>query len=155
MLLVSIFLQLNIKGNGVLSTNQWPYKLFQFTLQKVQMARGINRNAMIRAGKETMTNTDYRIKTKMLKFQCCIYDHWTGWHRSNVTRICEVSGSILNQNTDYSDRFAQSVQTDARPVIMMGSNCFQILSYSSSNSPHVCDHIWCIHSSCNVTDVGY
>lgn len=43
--------------------------------KKVQMAQGINHNAMIRAGKEKLKNTAYRIKTNMLKFQCCIYDH--------------------------------------------------------------------------------
>lgn len=36
--------------------------------------------------------------------------------RSNLTRICEVSGSDLNQDTGYPDRFAWSVHTNARPV---------------------------------------
>jgi len=43
--------------------------------KKVQMARGLNCTAMIRAGKEKLMNTDCKIKTKMLKFECCIYDH--------------------------------------------------------------------------------
>jgi hypothetical protein len=39
------------------------------------MAQGINCTAVIRAGKEKLMNTACRIKTKMLKFQCCICDH--------------------------------------------------------------------------------
>ena len=67
---------LHCKMFSVSSLQMYGYTTHTHTqTQKVHMARGINRNAIIRAGKEKLTNTAYRIKTKLLKFQCCICDH--------------------------------------------------------------------------------